>query len=159
MHFFLTREEKCFFTGIPKRWHPPVNNGWPGHTFKNCMSHICSLTLLMAEVVSSQHSCCSSSRDASGMSQLQRHTSASNVLCQPENSSDPTQPPGSPLVHRRRCIWSPGRHSRSLLLSQQPENAAHLNRKLNLALPQPHQTVQPACCSQCLGSLSIPSEH
>lgn len=66
------------------------------------MSHICSLTLLTAEVVSSQHSCCSSSRDASGMSQLQRHASASNVLCQPENSSDPTQPPGSPLVHRRR---------------------------------------------------------
>lgn len=35
-------------------WHPketpPVNNAWPGLMFKNCTSHICSLTLLMAQV-------------------------------------------------------------------------------------------------------------
>lgn len=62
-----------------------------------------------------------------------------------KSSSDPTQPPGSHPVCRRRYIWPPGKHSRSLLLSKRPENAAHLSRKLNLTLPSPQQMAQPAC--------------
>lgn len=72
-------------------------------------------------------------------------TEASDVLCQPKNSSDPTQAPSSHPVHRRRYIWPPGKHSRSLLLSLWPENAAYLSRRLNLTLPSPQQMAQPAC--------------
>lgn len=77
--------------------------------------------------------------------QLQRRTSASDMPCQPKDSSDPTQPASSHPVLRRRYRCPPGKQSRSLLLSQRPENAAHLSRKLNLTLPSPQQMAQPAC--------------
>lgn len=52
-------EENCIFFPHKRRvllhcWHPketpPTNKGWPGLTFKNCRSRICSLTLLTAQV-------------------------------------------------------------------------------------------------------------
>lgn len=113
--------------------------------FKNLTSHICSLALPVAQMFKASVPAAVAPWRPPWRSQLQMRTSASDLLWQLKDSSDPTQPPSSHLVHRRRYIWPPGKHSGSLLVSKQPENAVHLSRKLNLTLPSPQQMAQPAC--------------